>query len=64
MGLVRFILLHEQEELLLIMTKIKRNLERQKVVLKGLNSSSNPGKGFFDEVGSCHLNNDVLYNTN
>ena len=25
------------------------------VVLKNLNDSSNPGKGFFDEVGSCHL---------
>src|SRR5215213_761508 len=36
----------------------------QKVVLKSLNNSSNPGKGFFDEVGSCHLNNAVLYNTN
>jgi hypothetical protein len=29
-------------------------LERQLVVLKSLNDSSNPGKGFFDEVGSCH----------
>jgi hypothetical protein len=28
---------------------------RQLVVLKSLNDSSNPGKGFFDEVGSCHL---------
>jgi hypothetical protein len=27
----------------------------QLVVLKSLNDSSNPGKGFFDEVGSCHL---------
>ena len=27
----------------------------QYVVLKSLNDSSNPGKGFFDEVGSCHL---------
>ena len=26
----------------------------QLVVLKSLNDSSNPGKGFFDEVGSCH----------
>ena len=30
-------------------------LERQHVILKSLNDSSNPGKGFFDEVGSCHL---------
>ena len=29
--------------------------EEQLVVLKSLNNSSNPGKGFFDEVGSCHL---------
>src|SRR6266516_4698064 len=39
----------------------------QRVVLKSLNNSSNPGKSFFDEVGSCHLdkiNNTVLYNTN
>ena len=39
----------------------------QLVVLKSLNDSSNPGKAFFDEVGSCHLikiNNTVLYNTN
>ena len=28
----------------------------QIVVLKSLNDSSNPGKGFFDEVGNCHLN--------
>ena len=27
----------------------------QYVVLKSLNNSSNPEKGFFDEVGSCHL---------
>ena len=27
----------------------------QLVVLKSLNNSSNPGKAFFDEVGSCHL---------
>ena len=27
----------------------------QHVVLKSLNDSSNPGKAFFDEVGSCHL---------
>ena len=26
----------------------------QIVVLKSLNNSSNPGKAFFDEVGSCH----------
>ena len=26
----------------------------QEVVLKSLNDSSNPGKGFFDEVSSCH----------
>jgi len=31
-------------------------LNRQNVVLKSLNDSSNPGKAFFDEVGSCHLN--------
>jgi hypothetical protein len=30
-------------------------LEGQQVVLKSLNDSSNPGKGFFDEVGGCHL---------
>ena len=29
--------------------------DNQNVVLKSLNNSSNPGKGFFDEVGSCHL---------
>ena len=28
---------------------------KQGVVLKSLNDSSNPGKSFFDEVGSCHL---------
>ena len=34
---------------------------RQNVVLKSLNDSSNPGKGFFDEVGSCHLKSTILY---
>ena len=29
-------------------------LDKQIVVLKSLNDSSNPGKAFFDEVGSCH----------
>ena len=28
---------------------------RQLIVLKSLNDSSNPGKAFFDEVGSCRL---------
>ena len=30
-------------------------LGRQNVVLKSLNDSNNSGKGFLDEVGSCHL---------
>ena len=33
----------------------------QRVVLKSLNNSSNPGKAFFDEVGSCHLKQNKRY---
>src|SRR5215213_3661455 len=36
-------------------------LRKQEIVLKSLNDSSNPGKGFFDEVGSCHLKQNKLY---
>ena len=36
-------------------------LGMQAVVLKSLNDSSNPGKGFFDEVGSCHLKQNKQY---
>ena len=32
-----------------------------RVVLKSLNDSSNPGKAFFDEVGSCHLKQNKQY---
>ena len=31
------------------------------IVLKNLNDSSNPGKGFFDEVGSCRLKQNKQY---
>src|SRR5206468_2166584 len=30
-------------------------LREQEIILKSLNNSSIPKKGFFDEVGSCHL---------
>jgi len=36
-------------------------LGEQLVVLKSLNDSSNPGKSFFDEVGSCHLKQNKQY---